>query len=465
MINLNDKYDIVIIDSGVNLEHPLLKGKPILGFGVCVQDGILRVLDDFQDYYGHGTAVYSIISKSAVNSKILNIKVINQDDGSLTCDELIKTLQFIYDYIDCNLINLSMGVRSSLYICELRSICIKLKEKDVTLVSAFDNEGCISYPAAFDCVVGVETNNRLKRAECFEIVKRSIVNIRGKGGRQKLPWYNPTFVLFGGNSIACAHVTAIIYSLVSHQKVEFEKLIEMLEEKAISIIEMPIVSKKVYPSNKFDIRRASIFPFDKEMHALIRFNESLTFNIVSVHDVKYSGKVGSSCQRLISVDGDEELPIQNVTQIPWENIDTLILGHCEELNQIIESDIRYEIICEAIAHHVNIFSFDPLNVYSLLDEQQGIRIYWPQLTGMDVPYENFNKLYHIDKPVISIMGTSSQQGKYTLQNMLRQLFEDSLYKVGCISTEPNGYLLGMDYTFPLGYQALLDVTEHKKYRL
>lgn len=466
MVSRKNSYDIVIIDSGVNLKHPLLKDREIYGFAVSVKNGNLQVEDDYQDYYGHGTAIYSIISKAVPDAKILNIKVLNQDDGLLTCEQLIRTLQYVYDNVDCRIINLSMGVRSSQQKDMLKDVCLRLKQKKVILVSAFDNEGCISYPAAFDCVVGVETSEEIKISTSYEFVKGSIVNIRSKGVRQKIPWFNPPYVLFGGNSIACAHVTAIIYIMMGHERMGFEELMARLEEKAASKIEIFPAPGKVYPSSFFDIHRASLFPFNKEMHALIRFRQFLPFDIVSVHDVKYSGKVGSSCYRLINadVDADDKI-IQNVTQIPWENIDTLIVGHCEQLNEIMDRDVRYELICKAISHHVNVYSFDPLNNYQLLTVPQKIKIYWPQLSCNDVPYGNFNKLYHIDKPVVSIMGTSSRQGKYTLQNMLRQLFISNSYHVGCISTEPNGYLLGMDYTFPLGYQALLEISEHEKIQI
>ena len=86
MINLKNEYDIVIVDSGVNLKHPILQGREIDGFAVNIQSGVLQIDEDYQDYYGHGTAIYSIISKAAPDAKILNIKVLNQDDGFLTCN-------------------------------------------------------------------------------------------------------------------------------------------------------------------------------------------------------------------------------------------------------------------------------------------------------------------------------------------------------------------------------------------
>lgn len=110
MINLKNNYDIVIIDSGVNLMHPLLKDREIYEFSIYIKNATVQIEEDFQDYYGHGTAVYSIISEAAPDAKILNLKVLNQDDGSLTCEQLILALQYVYDHIDCRIINLSIWI-------------------------------------------------------------------------------------------------------------------------------------------------------------------------------------------------------------------------------------------------------------------------------------------------------------------------------------------------------------------
>lgn len=466
MIDTDEKYDIVILDSGVNLEHPLLLGKEIFGFGIRSKENMSWIETDFQDTYGHGTAMYSIISREVPTARVLNIKIVDQNDGVLTCEQLVMALEYVYEHISCRIINLSMGVRSSQQRERLQDICVRLRKKNIVLVSAFDNEECISFPAAFDCVIGVETSERIKKSECYEYVKGSIVNIRAKGVQQKIPWCTPPYVLLGGNSIACAHVTAIIYRMLQYENPEVDELMNRLEANSADMACLPQRAEKVYPSRNFKIYRASLFPFNKEMHALIRFQKFLPFEIVSVHDVKYSGKVGSSCERLINAEiTRKELIIQNIEKIPWGDIDTLILGHCGQLNQIMGTDVRYTLICEAISQRVNIYSYDALNHYKLLSASQRIEVYWPQLTEHDVPFGNFNKLYHIDKPVISIMGTSSSQGKFTLQNMLRQMFINNSYQVGCISTEPNGYLLGMDKVFPIGYQAVLDITEHQKIQI
>ena len=58
MMNMTHDYDIVIVDSGVNLNHPMMQNKEIFGFSINVEKGAIQVDENFQDHYGHGTAIY-----------------------------------------------------------------------------------------------------------------------------------------------------------------------------------------------------------------------------------------------------------------------------------------------------------------------------------------------------------------------------------------------------------------------
>ena len=61
------------------------------------------------------------------------------------------------------------------------------------------------------------------------------------------------------------------------------------------------------------------------------------------------------------------------------------------------------------------------------------------------------KLYNIWEPISCVVGTSSKQGKYTIQLKLREAFLKQGYKVGGLGTEPSAELFGMDEVFPMGY--------------
>lgn len=73
--------------------------------------------------------------------------------------------------------------------------------------------------------------------------------------------------------------------------------------------------------------------------------------------------------------------------------------------------------------------------------------------------KRFGKLYKTDKPILSIVGTNSRQGKFTLQLFFRKRLIELGYTVGQIGTEPSSLLFGMDEVFPCGYngQVYLDI--------
>ena len=69
------KTDIVLIDSGVNSNHPMLKNCVISGLNLTGQGDLY----DIEDKIGHGTAVYFLLHKFASNAKILPLKIFDNE--------------------------------------------------------------------------------------------------------------------------------------------------------------------------------------------------------------------------------------------------------------------------------------------------------------------------------------------------------------------------------------------------
>jgi len=132
----------------------------------------------------------------------------------------------------------------------------------------------------------------------------------------------------------------------------------------------------------------------------------------------------------------------------WTSFDTVILGNIPAQNVYLLSKAREKIVEKAISLGKNIFSFDDLRKNCHYE-----KLYCPTVDRSDVPAERLGKLYRISKPVIGIYGTSSSQGKFTLQLELRKKFLESGYVVGQIGTEPSAQLFGMDYTYPMGFNS------------
>ena len=453
---MSKSHDIIIIDSGVNLEHPAFNKDLIEGFSVFFDKGAIGFNSDFQDKYGHGSAVYGIIRKRLPKAKILNIKLFEEYNSVVASEELILLLNYIYENFSCKIINLSLGLRVCENIQALYNISKKFEEKETLIISAFDNEGYFSYPAGFDCVIGIDSDATIKSSKEYFWLGNSATNIQTYGATQKLPWVEPLYNYLGGNSMACAHASAIVFeALINSENINEAK--NYLRKNAAQIKVFPAPESDEIP---FEIKRAALFPFNKEMRALIRFRELLSFEISEVYDVKYSGRVGASCYKLINFnkpENFEDLIIKNFELIDFSEIDAIIIGHLDELNALVFDDVRKRILENAFLNNINIYSFDDLDVYK---SRSGSNFFYPSVKQEHYNYAQLEKLYCINKPVVGIFGTSSRQGKYTLLISLKQELEKNDYTVGCVSTEPNGHLFNIK-CMPIGYNAEINVNEHQ----
>ncbi len=444
--------DVVIIDSG-------LKQNDCVTSGICIEKSneSFRFSNEYEDEIGHGTIIYSLISKHVEANKIYIVKLSNHLDD-FDDSFLVAALEYILQNIRCKIINVSLGVKVSENIQQLYCICQKLAARGSVIVSAFDNEGCYSYPAAFDCVIGVDSKMDFKHASEFDFVENSPINILAKGSLQRVAMQNGKIVLIDGTSIACAHITSILANVIA-SNFDLQSALSYLKSKA----------RRIYPDGAlrsddnnsfFRISSAAVFPFAKEAHAFVRFSDMLSFHIEGFYDVRSSGKVGRKLDTYFK-EIESEKCIMDIEKIDWTNIDTIILGHLDELNAISGRDYKRELIKKATLARVNIYSFDPLEPYEYLLRDSEIAHFYPRVKRYNVPQNSFGKLYKIDKPVVGIFGTSSQQGKFSLQLTLKRELEFCGYDVGAIGTEPHSLLFNLDAVFPMGYNSTVELNDHE----
>lgn len=448
---------IAIIDSGVknsiqdeHIKKCITIEESLDGNGFIIKDGA-------EDHYGHGTAIFSIINKSCTNTEFYIIKIF-EDNDYLEESLLLKALEYIEQFLKVNIINLSLG----LPICgekeELYKICSRLVKNGVILISAFDNSGTISYPAAFDCVIGVKSGTSCLKTTDFEYVEDSYVNLGAKGGIQRVAWTQPPYLMIGGNSFAAAHVTAMAVKFVQEGAENTKEVLDCFKSIAKKCF---TARKAVVPDQKMKIEKAAIFPFNKEMHSLVRFRELLDFEITGIFDTKYSAKIGTDVAHILNDSSVVSQKIQNIDEIDWSLYDTIILGHTDELERNLGERFNKQYIIEqAVKNHVFIYSFDEIPEFTGDDD----RYFHPSVTEEQTPPMRFGMLHQHSVPVVGIFGTSSQQGKFTLQLKLRKELMSRSYNVGQIGTEPSGLLYGMDYTFPMGYNGSVYIKEDEVIR-
>ncbi len=441
------KIQIAIIDNGVYADHIAFKeSKPV----------VVEISNDNcgENENGHGTAIYNIIKKITSIADIINFNISNINN-EIEQQSLVDCLENIYNnYKDVNVVNISMGVNIVDNINELQMICEKLYARGTIIVCAFDNAGAISYPAGFRNVIGVTGDPNCYRIDDFTYFEDNIVNIGAKSDLQRLAWHNPPYIFLEGNSFACAHVTVQTALFMNEGAKTLRDILDKFKEKSIiTYSDSYITNDKI---SLFNITKAVLFPFNKEMHSLIRFKDLLSFDIVDVYDSKYSFNVGSNTAHIMK-SNVESYKIKSINSIDWNTFDTIILGHLDKLSSLInKNNYIQEIVDAAVEHNKQIFAFD--NLYPKIDYD---KLYCPVITKNDLPPNRVGKLFRITKPVIGVYGTSSVQGKFTLQLEMRKRFLDAGYVVGQIGTEPQSQLFGIDCSFPIGYNSSVYLENHE----
>lgn len=448
------QFDVVIIDSGV--DSSILNYPPS---GICIEDnnGVFGYSDDLSDTLGHGTAIFSIISKNVDEQKIFVIKLSSLSDELLDIS-LIEALKYVKENVMCKVINISLGILCSDFLEELYNLCYNINLRGTAIVSSFVNFGCYSYPAAFDCVVGVDNFDKIIDSKSYYFVADSPVNILAKGRLQRVKSKNGNSLFVAGSSIACAHISSMICG--SHLK-EFScaKVLSFLKPLSTQILANDN-EDNVSKNQLFDISNAAVFPFSKEEQAFLRFSSMLNFNICGYYDVKYSGNVGKQLS-VFYENAPSNICIKDINSIDLDEIDTIIIGHTDKLNDLTGCNYLNKLISMAIESKINIVSFDSLAEYEDMLNAAGVKYYYPSITARDVPKNSFGKLYKINRPVVGIFGTSSKQGKFSLQLGLKKELEAQGYNVGALGTEPHSLLFGFDSVFPMGYNSSVYIGNHE----
>lgn len=443
----------IVLDSGVSDHHPLIDCNRLSGFSLTIHpDGSVERLEDFHDRYGHGTAIYHILQPLKDEVNLINVRIASIEQEGIDEAALLAALTYVEAHCDADVINLSLGTTCCRPDSQLYEVCKRLDEKGTVILSAFDNEGAMSFPAAFDCVIGVVSMEECRKTDDFVYIEDSCINLAGKGSLQRLAWTEPQLVFMDGNSFACAHATRQTLQFMLRGVRGRRSILDCFRSVAVAQYRMEPEAPPKKPA-AFEWKRAAIFPFQKEMHSLIRYAASLPFTITNVYDLKYAGHVGATTAAIMRDPSVPALTVENIQDICFDSFDALIFGHFTELEALIDEPFRKNLLDQLQAHGKQVFSFDDVSDWNYPN------VYCPRVTQADVPPNRMGKLYRVQRPVLGVFGTSSSQGKLTLQLRLRELFLRQEYHVGQIGTEPHAELFGMDYAFPMGYNSSVSIGE------
>jgi len=152
---MENKVRIAVIDSGVNICHPYIKGYIAGGIGIQKgSDGSIYFSSNFKDENGHGTLCASVIVKECKDAEIFCIKIL--DDNRLTTVDIFEKSLLLACDLDIKIILLSLAIVEKCDISALRKLCCKLEADGKIVISSLANNAAKSNPAILPSVIGVQ---------------------------------------------------------------------------------------------------------------------------------------------------------------------------------------------------------------------------------------------------------------------------------------------------------------------
>ncbi len=446
---------IGIIDSGLSTRSNRL-GK-FVEKGLSIK-GSEIISDVFDDEIGHGTACADLLTRylSPEHVRIYIYKIFDAQDsisfGKLN-DAFRLALKDEVDLINCSFGSIDPGAQSA-----LQEQFDAVTAHNIIVVCAWNEYDYTTWPANFEKAISVKGGEIASQNEWhWENNKRCHVIFRGN--KQRVKWRNNKQIFIGGSSFATVLCTRQIIQnwLTSNTKLSYQNTVAYLKKHAVKTISVDLDRSDEIPWNSFQskIRNVGIYPFYKESHGFVHFADKLPYSISWVADLKFSKNSGKSTHDVLK-NCDRAFHIHQGLPEDAGDIDTLIVGYLDKASRaqgrnLLESTLRY-----ALRHKKNVFSFLPPDdeefwVSSFSKEDLWLKI--PKLTQEIAQrvFENVPEKRAFDTPIVCVIGTSSQQGKFTLQLALRYELQNRNLRVAQIGTEHQSGCFGIDFTFPSGY--------------
>ncbi|MBX0357664.1 S8 family serine peptidase [Halobacillus sp. Nhm2S1] len=217
-----EKFDedtvVAVIDSGVQLNHPDLKGQLLQGRNFVNPD------QPPEDHYGHGTHVAGLISALTNNeegvasvshgkTKILPVKIMEANEGNVT--DLIDGITYAVDQ-GADVINLSLGTYN--YKFGLADAIQYAQEQGVLVVGAAgnDNRNETLYPAALEGVLAVGSFNTETQSKASFSNYGSGVDVVTPGEGIWSTYKESGYEAMDGTSMSTGHVSSLAALLMEN---------------------------------------------------------------------------------------------------------------------------------------------------------------------------------------------------------------------------------------------------------
>ncbi|HEX7998282.1 MAG TPA: S8 family serine peptidase [Pyrinomonadaceae bacterium] len=200
---------VAVVDSGIDTEHPDLKGKVKGSFEAYVEGGKVNFRpSESGDAAGHGTACAGIITSIAPEVDLYSIKVLGAN-ASGSGDMFLAGLDFAIKQ-KMQVINLSLGTTKPQYHGPLHDLLDRAYHAGCIVVAAANNLPQPSFPSIFSSsLVSVVKNNSTDPYK-FGYRYGEIIELVAPGVQVKTTWPGGGYRQITGNSFACPAIVGII---------------------------------------------------------------------------------------------------------------------------------------------------------------------------------------------------------------------------------------------------------------
>ena len=204
---------VAIVDSGVEGDHPLLRGRLVESVAVEMQAGEPEIVRaEPTDLFGHGTACAGIIVGIAPEVDIVSVRVLGADLRAKGA-AFAAGLEYVINR-PVDVANLSLSSKSDALFPVLHDLADAAYFRRVVLVSAVNNVVGASYPSLFSSVISVAAHSEPDPYR-FYYNPNPPVEFGAWGLDVPVAWLNGGVSAVTGNSFAAPHITALVALILS----------------------------------------------------------------------------------------------------------------------------------------------------------------------------------------------------------------------------------------------------------
>jgi subtilisin family serine protease len=199
---------VCILDSGVEADHPLVKGLEsavAIGLGDDEEE-VLVTQDEEGDLSGHGTACAGVVRSIAPDCTLASVRVLGAGFTG-TGAVLLAGLRYAVEQ-GFDVINMSLSTTKKPFASVLHELADSAYFKRTVLVASAHNMPVESYPWRFSSVISVGSHEEPDPLTFF-YNPTPPVEFFGRGVNVDVAWLDGRTVTVSGNSFATPHLSAI----------------------------------------------------------------------------------------------------------------------------------------------------------------------------------------------------------------------------------------------------------------